>query len=216
MGANWVTGVRTAGLSAVMAKLMANPASASLALIGCGVQAHSHMEAFAALFPLAEIRAFGRGQANVDKICTAARARGLAARACNSAREAVEGADLVVSSVTLSYDAKPFVDAGWLKPGAFAAITDLALPWLPESMGAFGSVIIDDLAQEAASPKKMVDAALVAGDLGSLVTGNAKACYDPAKPSAFVFRGLAIGDFAVAAMAFERAQAAGAGTAVAR
>jgi len=214
LGANWVTAVRTAGLSAVVAKRLANPDSASVAFIGCGVQARSHLDAFAELFPLAEVRAFGRGQENIDRLCAAAREKGLEARACGSARAAVEGADLVVSSVTLNYEIAPFIDARWLKPGAFAAITDLALPWQPEGMAAFATVIVDDLRQEAASAKPMVAPELVAGDLAGLVTGTCSAAFAPGKSGAFVFRGIAVGDIAVAGLAYRRALAAGKGTQV--
>src|SRR5215470_14481946 len=37
--ANWVTAVRTAGLSALAAKYLARPDAASIGFIGCGVQA---------------------------------------------------------------------------------------------------------------------------------------------------------------------------------
>ena len=121
---------------------------------------------------------------------------------------------MVVSSVTLSFDLEPFVDARWLKPGAFASITDVATPWVSEGMNAFDVAIIDDQEQEKASPKKMVSAELVAGDLKGLVTGETTAAFDASRRSAFVFRGLAVGDFAVASLAFSRAVAAGLGTPV--
>lgn len=205
LGANWITAVRTAGLSAVVARRLANPASASVAFIGSGTQAHSHLDAFTELFPLTEIRVFGRGQANIDKLCAAAEAKELTASSCSTAQQAVEGADLVVSSITLSYDVAPFIDARWLKPGAFAAITDLAIPWIPDSMPAFGTIVIDDLEQERAMEKPMIDPVLVHGDVAGLVSGNAAASFDPAKCSAFVFRGIAIGDFALAALTYARA-----------
>lgn len=208
MDANWVTAVRTCGLSAVVAKRLADPQSSSVAFVGCGVQAHSHLNAFAELFPLTEIRAFGRGTANVEKLCAAAREKGLEATASASAQEALEGADLIVTSITLSYDVEPFLDARWLKPGAFAAMTDLALPWMPESMTAFNTVIIDDTEQEAAMEKPMVDRALVQGDMTELVTGAVTAGFAADKRSAFVFRGLAIGDFALAAHAYTKAVSA--------
>jgi len=214
MGANWVTAVRTAGLSAVVAGRLADPQSSIAAFIGCGVQARSHLDAFADLFPLTAIRAYGRGQDNIDRLCAAADARGLAAEVCAAPREAVEGADLVVSSVTLNHEIEPFVDARWLKPGAFAAITDLALPWVGEGMAAFGTIVIDDAGQEAASAKPMVARDLVAGDLSALVTGALTAGFVPGARSAFVFRGIAIGDLAVAGLAYQRAMAAGAGVRV--
>jgi ornithine cyclodeaminase/alanine dehydrogenase-like protein (mu-crystallin family) len=214
MGAKWVTAVRTAGLSAVVARRMADPGSSRIAFVGCGVQARSHLDAFGDLFPLREVRAFGRGQANLDRLCTAARNKGLEARACGSPEEALEGADLVVSSVTLAFDLEPFLDANWLKPGAFATITDLAVPWIPETMNAFDGVIIDDHEQERTSPKKMIDPGLVIADLGELVSGGTSVKFKAGKRSAFVFRGVAIGDFAVASLAWSRATAAGAGVAV--
>lgn len=209
LGANWVTAARTAGLSAVVARRLANPASRSVAFIGSGVQALSHLEAFAELFPLQEVRAFGRGRANLDRLCAAASAKGLAARITDDPRDAVTGADLVVSSVTLNYELAPFLDAAWLKAGCFAAITDLGLPWQPASLSRFSPIVIDDLEQEAASAKPMVEPKLVAGDITGLVTGKFAAAFDPARRSAFLFRGIALGDFAVASLAYARATAAG-------
>ena len=205
MGGNWVTGVRTAGLSAVAAKRLANPEARSVAFIGCGVQAHSHLDAFAEMFPLREIRAFGRGVAKAEALCEAARARRLAATVSGSAREAIEGADIVVTSVTLDYTIEPFLDARWLKPGGFATMTDLAIPWQDEHMTALGRIYVDDVAQERAMEKKMVPPESIAGDLASLVGGAPAASFDPSVPSAFVFRGMALGDLAVAGLAYQRA-----------
>jgi ornithine cyclodeaminase/alanine dehydrogenase len=212
MESGWVTAFRTAGLSAVAALRLADPQSRKIAFIGCGVQARSHLETFATLFPLAEVTAFGRGQANTDRLCRQAEAQGMTAKSCATPAEAVRDADIVVSSVTLSFELKPFVDARDLKPGTFAAITDLAGPWIPDGMAAFETIIIDSVVQEQASAKKMVDPALVAGDLLGLVTGDAEVAFDARKRSAFVFRGLAIGDFAIACLAHERALAAGVGS----
>jgi len=214
MEAGWVTAVRTAGLSAVVAKRMANPRSQKIAFIGTGVQARSHLDAFSDLFPLSEVRAFGRGQANIDRLCRMAEEKGFRAKTCETAREALEDADLVVSSVTLSFEIQPFLDAGWLKPGAFASITDLGAPWITDSMDAFDAVVIDDLEQERASPKKMVNPDLIKGDLKGLVDGKAGLAFEAGKSSAFIFRGLAIGDFAVACLAYERACSTGEGTPV--
>jgi ornithine cyclodeaminase/alanine dehydrogenase len=212
MQSGWVTAFRTAGLSAVAALRLAAPQSRRIAFIGCGVQARSHLETFATLFPLADVTAFGRGQANMDRLCRQAEAQGMTARPCATPAEAVRDADIVVSSVTLSFDLAPFVDARDLKPGAFATITDLAAPWKPDGMAAFETIIIDSMAQEKASATKMVDPALVSGDLLGLVTGDAEVAFDTEKRNAFVFRGLAIGDFAVACLAHERALAAGRGS----
>lgn len=214
MDANWITAVRTAALSVVAARRMADPGSQTLAFVGTGVQARSHLDAFAAEFPLTGIRAFGRGSANLEALCGKAHGMGLAAQACDDPREAVEGADLVVTSVTLDHSIEPFLDAAWLKPGAFAAVTDLSIPWGTSGMAGFGSIVVDDLEQEAASETKLAPPDTIAGDLTDLVAGRLTEVPDRSRPSAFAFRGIALGDYAAAALVLRRAEAADAGTAL--
>ncbi len=208
--AGWVTGVRTAGLSAVAARRLANPEAQSIAFIGCGMQARSHLAIFNDLFPLTSIRASGRGQANIDRLCDMGRSLGLETRASTTPQEAIEGADIVVSSITLDYEVAPFLDARWLKPGAFAAVTDLGIPWKPEGMEAISPLFIDDMAQEEASPKKLVAPDLVTGDIKHLLT-DGPGEMTPDTPRAFLFRGLAIGDFAIARLGYLAAKNEGRG-----
>jgi len=211
MGSKWITAVRTAGLSAVVAKRLANPKCKTIAFIGCGVQARSHLEIFSKMFPLRQVRVYGRGQANMEQLCALAETKGLTAIKCQTPREAIENADLVVSSVTLSFELTPFVDARWLKLGAFAAITDAATPWMGETLAELHTVVIDDLAQEQVSEKKMLDPGLITGDLKGLVGADFAAGFDPHKTSTFIFRGIAIGDFAVAGLAYHQAKLMGLG-----
>jgi ornithine cyclodeaminase/alanine dehydrogenase-like protein (mu-crystallin family) len=201
---NWITAVRTAGLSAVAAKRLARPDASIAAFIGCGVQARSHLQAFAALFPLTGVRAYARGPSR-DSFCQTAENMGLTAIACQTAGEAIRDADLIVTSVTLSPQLVPFLDAHWLKPGAFVTMTDLAASWLRESMSALDRIIVDDLEQESRMPKPLADPALVRGDLTGLVTGEALGRQSAGERTAFIFRGLALGDLAVAGLAYQRA-----------
>ena len=187
---NWVTTRHTAGLTAIAAKRLARPDSASIAFIGCGVQARSHLDAFCDMFPLREVRAFGRGTANRDALCQAAEVRGLTAVASETARDATDGADLVVTSVTLLPKVEPFLDA----------------PWLTEGMAAFERIVIDDLEQEAKMDKPLVAPALVAGDLFGLVCDDFPGRKSAKERTAFVFRGLALGDLALAGLAYRRSR----------
>ncbi len=202
---NWVTAARTAGLSAVAAKRLARRDTSIATFIGCGVQARSHMQAFATLFPLTQIRAFGRGAASRDLFCRAAENMGLSVIAPQTAQAAIEDADLIVTSVTLSPQLVPFLDARWIKPGAFVTMTDLAAPWLADSMPAFDRIIVDDLEQEASMPKQLVDPKLISGDLTGLVTGAVAGRRSGDERTAFAFRGLALGDLAVAGLAYQHA-----------
>jgi ornithine cyclodeaminase/alanine dehydrogenase len=203
---NWVTAIRTAGLSAVAAKRLARPESSVIAFVGCGVQARSHLQAFSDLFDLQEIRAFNRGVENREALCRTAESMGLAAHSCDQIEEAIRGADLIVTSVSWSESTAAFIDAAWVKPGAFASVVDLGVPWIDESMSAFDRIIIDDLAQEAQMEHPMVDLSLVNGDLSGLVSGAVDGRITKVEKTAFVFRGFALGDLALAALAFNASQ----------
>ena len=211
MDGDWITGQRTAALSALAARFMANPQSEVIAFIGCGVQARSHLDIFADLYPLTEIRALGRGQKNRDALLVRASARGLGARVAADSRAAIADADLVITTVPDYPDMKPFMDARDLKPGAFVAMVDLARTWLPDSLDAIHRIIIDDRAQEATMSKPMVPPALVTGDLQDLVSGRVNSSTLTKERVAFAFRGMAIGDLALASLAFDTASAKGLG-----
>lgn len=202
IGANWVTAVRTAGLSAVAAKRLADPKSSKIALIGTGVQAESHLRAFSEMFPLTRVSAFGRGSAGIERTNSVADELGLSFET-GDPQACLHGADIVVSSVTLDYSIEPFLDARWLKAGAFASITDLGIPWFNEGQSAFGRIFVDDLEQERAMEKPMIAPELISGELADLVVDGG--AFDPDKRAVFIFRGIAVGDLAVAALAYKRA-----------
>ncbi len=196
----WVTSVRTAGLSAVAARRLARRDAASLGLIGCGVQAHSHLAAFAEMFALRRVLVAGRGAARRDAVLADARGRGFDSVTVEA--EGALAADIVVSSVDLG--TAPFLDARKLRPGAFVSMVDLAVSWLPEGFSAFDRIAIDDLAQERIVAKPMVPMELVGGDLADLVTGALAARENDAERTAFAFRGVALGDIALAGLVWRR------------
>ena len=204
---NWITAVRTAGLSAVAAKYMANESSAVCGFIGCGVQAQSHLTAFSDLFPLEHLKIFGRGQANIDLLCARADQLNLSYELCETSREAAEHVDLLVTSVTFSAQFSPPLDAGWLAPGCFVAMADLGGPWDRDSFSAADQLVVDDLEQEAALPNKLAHADDITGDLAGLVLGRFNGRNAPSDRTAFVFRGHALGDLALASLAYQRFKA---------
>ena len=52
--------------------------------------------------------------------------------------------------------------------------------------------------------KPMLDSSLVDGDLSELINGDVNGRADRMERNAFVFRSVALGDLAVAALAFEK------------
>ncbi len=211
MDGDWITGVRTAGLSATAAHHLARKDAEILALVGCGLQARCHLEAFAQIFPLRRVRALGRGTANRDRLLDLARSMGLEAEAAVDAETAIRGADLVVSSVPHTGIKAPFLDPDWLVPGAFVAMTDLTKPWKREGLARLDRIVIDDVAQERAMGDPMVPTQQIAGDLKDLATGALAGRGNERERIAFAFRGLALGDLALASLCYLRALEAGVG-----
>jgi ornithine cyclodeaminase/alanine dehydrogenase len=202
MDCNWVTAIRTAALSVTAAKYLAKPDSSSMGFIGCGVQAQSHLKLFADMFPLQGINVFGRGQKNIDALCESASVLGLKSEVCETAQQAVESVDLLVTSVTHTDVSGPFLNADWLRSGSFAAIVDLGVPWHKDSFSTLDRLIIDDLEQEASLPNKLANPADVHGDLSALVMQNVSGRSKQDERTAFVFRGHALGDLALSALAY--------------
>ena len=111
LNASAVTEIRTAAVSAVATELLAAPGADVLAIVGTGVQARSHLMAIAATSPLAEVRIAGsrpaRAAAFAADVAPAALAEvgadvACAVTACDSAKEAVDGAGIVVTATTLA------------------------------------------------------------------------------------------------------------------
>lgn len=211
---NWVTAIRTAGASALVARRLARSESCTMAFIGAGVQARSHLKLFADLFPLEQIFVFGRGKPNRTALCKLAESMGLTAFDCAEPKQALCEADIVVSSLTLNEKIKPFVDPSWLKPGVFLSATDCAKPFKVDELNQFSHIIIDDMQQEAALANPMVPAPLISGDLDALLAGRIQGRMHQHERCAFIFRSVAIGDLALSILAYDSALQSGVGLAL--
>lgn len=101
--------VRVGATSALAADRLARPDSRVAAMIGAGGQAGTQVEGLRAVRELDEIRVWSPTRERLDDFC--ARHGAVAA---GSAREAIEGAD-VVALATNAYE--PVLDGDWLEPG---------------------------------------------------------------------------------------------------
>ncbi|WP_112321046.1 ornithine cyclodeaminase family protein [Oceanibium sediminis] len=201
---NWVTAVRTAALSALAAKYMANPQAESVGFVGTGTQARSHLDAYMDMFPLKRIKISGRGRPNIDALIVHADSHGLTAEVCDTPKDALSDVDLAVTTVTHTGVSGPFLDAAWLGAGCFVSVVDLAAPWHKDTFAGLDRLVIDDLAQEETLPVKLADPKDVDGDLTGLVMGTITGRSAPDERTAFVFRGLGLGDLALAALAWQK------------
>ncbi len=209
LDARWITGVRTAAITAVAARRLARPESARIGFVACGLQARAHLAALRRHFPLATLRAYSRRLSTAQKFVEEARAQGLAAEAVEDPRAAVAGMDIVISSTPVVPRTEPFLDAAWLEAGCFASMVDLGLSWMSESLPALDLVVTDDIAQAAI--ERLAYSEPYHGEIAGLVAGSLSGREGPAQRNVLVFAGLGLADVAVAAAVYERAKERGVG-----
>lgn len=123
-----ITALRTAATTAVAVDRMAPPSSAVVCMLGSGGEAHSHARAMAAIRPIREMRVFSPTQARREVFARDfTQETGVPCRAVGSAKEAVDGASLIVGA-TRTLDGKPVLEGAWLKPGVLIASIGATLP----------------------------------------------------------------------------------------
>ena len=119
----YITEARTAAVSAVSSRLLARKTASSLAIIGTGVQARSHLEALSRVHQLRQVTVWSPNKLHRDQFVAEAKtAMGSDPgtqtpdiRAVDHAGEAVVGADLIV---LVTSSPTPVLESGWVKPGA--------------------------------------------------------------------------------------------------
>ena len=116
MDGRYITEARTAAVSAVSARHMARPDAATLAILGTGVQARSHLEALAAVRPIRDVRVWSPTAASRERFVAEMSGHVPAAiTAAASAEAAVRDADIIV---LVTSSPTPVLEAAWVAPGA--------------------------------------------------------------------------------------------------
>ena len=207
LDAEHITAVRTAAISLIAARRLARVESSSIGFIGCGVQAHSHLDALASELPIEHVVAFSRRRESAEALRAHARTAGIAGRVADDPADAMTAVDIVVSSIPQQPGLRPFLDANRLGPGAFAIGVDLGRSWIPETFSAFDRVAVDDLRRHAAAP--LVTTVPVDTDVVTLIGEPPRT--DPDARTAFMFGGIGLGDLAAASICLDRARDLGVG-----
>jgi alanine dehydrogenase len=209
MEADPITAARTAAMSAIAAQHLARPDSASIAFIGCGTQARSHLAALADVLPeLSRVTAYSRRLETARNFAAEAPCAGFEAEAVDDPRAAIERADVVVSSVAISGVKEPFIDAAWLAPGTFVTAVDLARAWHPASFRHFDVVATDERhqSQQLVEKGRMPFAWTFDADLIDLAASRTSLRVSSSQRTLFVFAGHAVADLAVAGFVYDYAR----------
>ena len=116
LNASAVTAIRTAAVTAVATRTLARANARVLAILGAGVQAGTHLRSLAGVRPWDEVRVYAPTAEHARAVAQAGQAEtGLSASVTATAREAVEGADVVVTATSSK---EPVLAHAWLAPGA--------------------------------------------------------------------------------------------------
>ena len=200
----YITEARTAAVSAVSTKKLARTDAKVLAILGSGVQAHSHFEALGHVRRFEEVRAWSPTRANLDKF-----AKETGARAMASAEDAVRGAD-VIALVTAS--PTPVFEDGWVKQGAHVISVGACRPAQQEmdpALVARSRLFVDS---RAAAVKESGDV-IAAGEKHIVAELGEAAAARKTDQEITVFKslGLAVEDVVAAHLALNRARQKGRG-----
>jgi ornithine cyclodeaminase/alanine dehydrogenase-like protein (mu-crystallin family) len=115
MEANWLGQIRTGAASGYATDLLARKDASTLGVIGSGFQARSQVEAVSTVRELKEVRVWSRSASNRERFAAdCSRDFGLNVHAVATAREAVEGMDIVA---TATWSKDPVLEADWIAPG---------------------------------------------------------------------------------------------------
>jgi alanine dehydrogenase len=216
MDGTYITATRTAAGSALATRLLAREDAEVLALLGTGVQAHSHPRALPRVREFTEIRVAGRDRVKAEAL---AQEVGPHARAVSSYEEAIRNAD-VVAATTHSTDA--IVRREWLSPGVHVNSVGLnpAGREVDEQTVADALLVVESRESALAPPPAGapelvgVSPADVHAELGELVAGTKPGRSSQDEITLYKSVGVAVQDVAAAALVLAAAQGRSVGLAI--
>ncbi|WEJ08766.1 ornithine cyclodeaminase family protein [Sinorhizobium prairiense] len=210
---NSITLIRTAAMSTAAAIYLAPKTPATIGLIGCGLQAFSHLDSFVDLFPsLRRIYLLSRSVSSAERVATAASEKQLDPIIASGPEELLSQSEIVVSMVPGSPGLKPFLDARSLPSSAFACAVDGGRSWRPDTFAAFDRLVTDSLEQYTSpldASGTLVDSVKFEDDLVHLASGSSRP--HPPMRALFGFQGFGVADLALAGLAIRKARAFGVG-----
>jgi ornithine cyclodeaminase len=223
LDASEITAIRTAAATAVATRLLAREDAATLALIGTGVQARTHLDAMMAVRSIREVRVFSR-DANRRTRFAEQRSSALGVRvvAMDSARDAVTGADIVCTTTS---SREPVVFGDWLAPGCHVNAVGSSVRWAREldTAAVLKSRLFVDRVESTVNeagdflfPKSegTIDDDHIVGEIGDILTGELAGRTSPDEITLFKSLGLAVEDLAAAHYVHQRAVEQGLGVPV--
>jgi len=198
MDGRLITEMRTAAVSAAATKLLAPRDATILAILGSGVQAHSHVEALRLVRNFEEIRVWSPTKEHAERF-----AKEIGATA-TSVEQAISGADVIV---TATNSKTPVLKGLWLKPGCHVNAVGACRPdWRELDDEAMSNVVFVDSREGATkeSGDVMLSGANIHAELGEALAGKVP----PRTNETTIFKslGMAVEDIAAAMLVYRSAK----------
>lgn len=213
VNASAVTAIRTAAVSAVATRALARSDARTLAIIGAGAQARTHLAAIPLVRDLKEIRIASRTRAKAEAIA--------GATVYDSVEEAVRGADIIV---TVTSSREPVLRREWIANGAHINAVGSSVAGAREldaATVAAAALYVDrresTINESGDYLGALNDGAIsgpehIRGELGELLLGRVQGRRSDADITLFKSLGLAVEDLAAAQFLYDKAVADGGGT----
>ena len=215
MDCTWITAYRTGAATGLAAKYLARPNSEVAAILACGVQGRTNLEALASIFPLKRAYAYDILPEVQAKFITEMKKKfKFEILPAKSPKEAVMASDLVVTSGPILKHPTPTIEKDWLKPGGFGSAVDFDSYWTGPAMAQMDRISTDDHAQFEYYRESGYFSQTPApyADLGQLATGQKPGRGSDKERNLAINLGLAMDDMAIAPEIYRRAMAKEIGT----
>jgi len=221
--ASEITAIRTAAATAVATMALAREDSEDLAILGSGVQARAHLEAMSIARKIRRVRVYSPTRERRESFARHEAERyGIDVEARSSARDAVDGADIICTTTTAK---EPILQGSWLAPGAHvnAVGSSIADARELDTAAVVRSRLFVDRRESTVNeagdflfPKKegAIDDDHIAGEIGEVLLGQRSGRESADEVTLFKSLGLAVEDLAAAHYVLRRARAEGSGTTV--
>lgn len=223
LDASEITAIRTAAVSGVATRLLAREDAHTLAILGSGVQAKSHLSAMLVARDIDHVRVWSRDAENAQRFAEReAKRHGVPVEAVATAQQAVTGVDIVCTTTSAR---EPVLLGEWLEPGMHINAVGSSVPFTRELDGAAmakARLYVDrreSTLNEAgdfllAKAEGAIDDAHILGEIGEILLGSRTGRERQDEITMFKSLGLAIEDLAAAEYIYGKALTAGVGTAV--
>ncbi len=215
MDCTWITAYRTGAATGLAAKYLARSNSEVAAILACGVQGRTNLEALASIFPLKRAYAYDILPEVQAKFITEMKKKfKFEILPAKSPKEAVMASDLVVTSGPILKHPTPTIEKDWLKPGGFGSAVDFDSYWTGPAMAQMDRISTDDHAQFEYYRESGYFSKTPApyADLGQLATGQKPGRGSDKERTLAINLGLAMDDMAIAPEIYRRAMDKGIGT----